>query len=101
MGTDCALFIAKEEIYLDRWWVFSDHFRTGFMYPKKEALNIITKLKNDIENGEHYMLGHASDEDKQRHLHWVKLAFDSVNKSDENSKIVICHENDPSFELFG
>ena len=68
MGTDCSLNGES----LDRWYVFSDEFDSGWVYTREEFLEkcniLLSKL--DEEEFDHY--------NKEYHEHWIKQAISQV-----------------------
>lgn len=49
MGTDCIVKSNNEFESLDRWYVFSQDFKSGVEYPRQHVLKVIRKLVKNMK----------------------------------------------------
>lgn len=94
MGTDCDIIIDNmadtSGVDLDRWYIFSDEFKSGEYVWAGCAIDKLKKLKRDA-----YKKGYR---DCMQALHWVNVATGIINQTKPDT-VKIIHEHDIDYSL--
>lgn len=72
MGLDCTLITEKQNIDLDRLYVFSEEIKTGREYSKQEFLSLIKKLEERAAE-----IGY---QDEENNRYWIQRAKENAGE---------------------
>jgi len=94
MGTNCSLFLKKDgvfkdQVHLDRWYIFVDSFDSGIVMTRQDMLGKLNNLKQKINNDE---LDYNYD--PKHHLSWINKAIGALLSNPDIQKVALAADFD-------